>query len=138
MERDWQKVLVALLTVLAGLALLWVIWQVISPIQHTLILFGLAAVLAFALSGPVNMLSVRIDSRLVCCWCVAALRVRKSSLSPSGVGVQVVPHFLHHDGLLVCGLAGVSNGLATANDPTQLVWQTFSNINTVRIIYYFN
>src|ERR1700737_4734554 len=64
MERDWQKVLVALLTVLAGLALLWVMWQVISPIQHTLILFGLAAVLAFALSGPVNMLAVRIDSRL--------------------------------------------------------------------------
>src|ERR1700682_6076463 len=51
-ERDWQKVLVALLTVLAGLALLWVLWQLISPIQHTLILFGLAAVLAFALSGP--------------------------------------------------------------------------------------
>jgi predicted PurR-regulated permease PerM len=64
MERDWQKVLVALLTVLAGLALLWVLWQVIRPIQHTLILFGLAAVLAFALSGPVNMLALRVNSRL--------------------------------------------------------------------------
>jgi len=64
MERDWQKVLVALLTVLAGVALLWVLWQVIRPIQHTLILFGLAAVLAFALSGPVNMLALRVHSRL--------------------------------------------------------------------------
>src|SRR5258708_2581696 len=64
MERDWQKVLVALLTVLAGVALLWVLWQMIRPIQHTLILFGLAAVLAFALSGPVNMLALRVDSRL--------------------------------------------------------------------------
>ncbi len=64
MERDWQKVLVALLTVLAGLALLWVLWQMIRPIQHTLILFGLASVLAFALSGPVNMLALRVHSRL--------------------------------------------------------------------------
>jgi predicted PurR-regulated permease PerM len=51
--------------VLAGLALLWVIWQVISPILHTLVLFGLAAVLAFALSGPVDMLTRRIGNRLL-------------------------------------------------------------------------
>jgi predicted PurR-regulated permease PerM len=50
---------------LAGLALSWVLWQVLSPISHTLILFGLAAVLAFALSGPVNMLSTRTGNRLV-------------------------------------------------------------------------
>jgi predicted PurR-regulated permease PerM len=64
LDRDWQKVLVVFLTVLAGLALTWVLWQVLSPISHTLILFGLAAVLAFALSGPVNMLAVRIGNRL--------------------------------------------------------------------------
>jgi len=65
LDRDWQKALVVLLTVLAGLALLWVLWQVLSPISHTLILFGLAAVLAFALSGPVDMLSTRIGNRLL-------------------------------------------------------------------------
>ena len=64
LNRDWQKALVILLTILAGLALTWVLWQVLSPISHTLILFGLAAVLAFALSGPVNMLSNRLGNRL--------------------------------------------------------------------------
>ncbi|MCA1647903.1 MAG: AI-2E family transporter [Chloroflexi bacterium] len=65
MDRDWQKLLIVFLTVLAGLALTWVLWQVLSPISHTLVLFGLAAVLAFALSGPVNMLTAHIGHRLV-------------------------------------------------------------------------
>jgi predicted PurR-regulated permease PerM len=64
LDRDWQKALIILLTLLAGVALLWVLWQVLSPILHTLVLFGLAAVLAFALSGPVNMLATRIGNRL--------------------------------------------------------------------------
>ncbi|HEY0584078.1 MAG TPA: AI-2E family transporter [Chloroflexota bacterium] len=59
LDRDWQKALVVLLTLLAGVAVLWVVWQVLSPILHTLVLFALAAVLAFALSGPVAMLTVR-------------------------------------------------------------------------------
>jgi predicted PurR-regulated permease PerM len=49
-----------LLTLLASLALLWVLWQILSPILHTLVLFGLAAVLAFGLSGPVGMLETRL------------------------------------------------------------------------------
>ena len=65
LDHDWQKVLVVLLTVLAGLALTWVLWQVLSPISRTLILFGLAAVLAFALSGPVTMVSRRTGNRLL-------------------------------------------------------------------------
>lgn len=65
MERDWQKALIVLLTLLAGVAVLWVIWQIVSPILHTLVLFALAAVLAFALSGPVDMLSRRLGNRLV-------------------------------------------------------------------------
>src|SRR5207237_10786090 len=63
LDRDWQKPLTFLLTMLAGVAVLWVLWQVISPILHTLLLFGLAAVLAFALSGPVDRLTVRLHSR---------------------------------------------------------------------------
>jgi predicted PurR-regulated permease PerM len=60
LEHDWQRVLIVLLTLLAGLALLWVLWQVLSPILHTLVLFALAAVLAFALDGPVSILAQRL------------------------------------------------------------------------------
>ena len=52
-----------MLTLLAGLALVWVLWQVISPLLHTLILFGLGAVLAFALAAPVDGLTGRIGNR---------------------------------------------------------------------------
>lgn len=65
LDRDWQKALIVLLTLLAGVAVLWVVWQIVSPILHTLILFALAAVLAFALSGPVDMLSHRLGNRLL-------------------------------------------------------------------------
>ena len=65
LERDWQKLLVFLLTLLASVAVLWVVWQIVSPILHTLVLFALAAVLAFALSSPVNMLASRIGNRVL-------------------------------------------------------------------------
>jgi predicted PurR-regulated permease PerM len=65
LDRDWQKALIVLLTVLAGVAVLWVVWQIVSPILHTLVLFALAAVLAFGLSGPVDFLSHRLGNRLV-------------------------------------------------------------------------
>ena len=65
LDRDWQKALIVLLTILATVAVLWVIWQIVSPILHTLVLFGLAAVLAFALSGPVDMLNHRLSNRLL-------------------------------------------------------------------------
>jgi predicted PurR-regulated permease PerM len=65
LDRDWQKALIILLSLLATVALMWVIWQVVSPILHTLVLFALAAVLAFALSGPVDMLTPRIGNRVV-------------------------------------------------------------------------
>jgi len=48
LDRDWQA-LVVLLTLLASLAVHWVLWRIVSPILHTLVLFALAAVLAFAL-----------------------------------------------------------------------------------------
>jgi predicted PurR-regulated permease PerM len=73
LDRDWQKWLVVQLTLLAAIALLWVLWQVLSPILHTLTLFALAAVLAFALSGPVNALAVQIGNRLVAILAVYAI-----------------------------------------------------------------
>jgi predicted PurR-regulated permease PerM len=65
LDRDWQKALVVLLRLLASLAVLWVVWQIVSPILHTLVLFPLAAVLAFALSGPVDMLTPRVGNRMI-------------------------------------------------------------------------
>ena len=64
LDRDWLKVLVALLTVLAGAMLLWVIWQVVSPIIRTLVLFAFSAVLAFALARPVRALEARLGRRV--------------------------------------------------------------------------
>src|SRR5579864_6301994 len=64
LDLDWQKALVIMLTILVGVALTWVFWQVITPILHTLILFLLAAVVAFALSGPVDALSSKRGDRV--------------------------------------------------------------------------
>ncbi len=65
LDRDWQKLLIFLLTLLAGAAVLWVVWEIVSPVLRTLVLFALAAVLAFALSSPVNMLASRIGNRVL-------------------------------------------------------------------------
>ncbi|MBV9357291.1 MAG: AI-2E family transporter [Chloroflexi bacterium] len=62
-DRDWQKALIVMLTLLVGVALVWVLWQVISPLLHTIILFALGAVLAFALAAPVDGLTRAIGNR---------------------------------------------------------------------------
>ena len=54
-----------MLTLLAGLALLWVSWQIITPILRTLILFALAAILAFTLAPAVTALEQRLGHLLV-------------------------------------------------------------------------
>ena len=46
LDRDWLQALVVSLTLLTSLALLWVLWQVLSPILHTLVLFALAGFFA--------------------------------------------------------------------------------------------
>ncbi len=65
LDRDWQKALTILLTLLAAAALIWVIVQVITPILRTILLFVFSAVLAFILSPPVNALAARIRHRLL-------------------------------------------------------------------------
>ena len=64
LDRDWQKALVVLLTVLAALALAWVAAQLVRPILRTLLLFALSGVLAFVLAAPVERLAARTRSRL--------------------------------------------------------------------------
>lgn len=63
-DRDWQQALIILLTILAGVALVWVTWQVITPFLRTIILFLLAGVLTFALAPPVNWLEKQIGNRI--------------------------------------------------------------------------
>jgi predicted PurR-regulated permease PerM len=64
LDRDWQKALVILLTILVALVLAWIFVQIIRPLSRTLILFTLSGVVAFALAGPVEALAVRTGSRL--------------------------------------------------------------------------
>lgn len=64
LDRDWQKALVILLTVLAALALAWVAAQIVRPIVRTLLLFALSGALAFVLAAPVERLAAYTRSRL--------------------------------------------------------------------------
>ncbi|HEX3246719.1 MAG TPA: AI-2E family transporter [Chloroflexota bacterium] len=65
LERDWQKALVVLLTVLVALVLIWVAMQIVRPFLPTLLLFTLSGVLAFVLAAPVDALAAHARSRLV-------------------------------------------------------------------------
>ncbi len=64
-DRDWRKVLTVELALLAGFALLWVAWQIVSPFTRTIALSALASVVAFALARPVEALEEWIGNRLV-------------------------------------------------------------------------
>jgi predicted PurR-regulated permease PerM len=51
---DWQRVLIVQLAILAGVVLLLVGWTVVHAVNHTLLLFAVAAILAFALAPLVT------------------------------------------------------------------------------------
>ncbi|HEY7068030.1 MAG TPA: AI-2E family transporter [Chloroflexota bacterium] len=63
LDRDWQKAFYVVFTVLGSLALLWALWQLLSPISGIIILFLLSAVLAFVLAAPVKVLTRRMRRR---------------------------------------------------------------------------
>ena len=88
LDRDWQKALVVLLTLLAGVAFLWVLWQIVSPILHTLVLFALGAVLAFALSGMVEPVAARIGNRLLA---IIAVYILVGSVLVGGITLLAGP-----------------------------------------------
>lgn len=64
LDRDWRRALIVELTLLVGFALIWVGWLIVSPFLRTIVLFALAAVLAFALARPVESIAQRTGSRL--------------------------------------------------------------------------
>lgn len=63
LERDWLKIVLVQLSLLLALALIWVVVQILAPVSRTLLLFALAAVLAFMLAGPVNAVAARTGRR---------------------------------------------------------------------------
>jgi predicted PurR-regulated permease PerM len=107
LDRDWQKLLVFLLTLLAGVAVLWVVWQIVSPILRTLVLFALAAVLAFALSSPVNMLARRIGNRVLA---IVAVYVLVGIVVVGGLTLLAGP-FVRQASDLVAALPQYANDL---------------------------
>ncbi|HUR05057.1 MAG TPA: AI-2E family transporter, partial [Nonomuraea sp.] len=65
-ERDWRQALTILLTVLAAMAVIWILWTfVVSPILRTLIVFLMAGLLAFILDRPVQDVTDRFGGRRV-------------------------------------------------------------------------
>jgi hypothetical protein len=62
LDRNWQKRSCYEFSMLASLALLWVIWQVVSPLLDTILLFALGAVLAFTLTVPVDAMTAAAKS----------------------------------------------------------------------------
>ena len=63
LDRDWQKAYQVVLTILGCLALLWALWQILSPISGIVVLFLLSWVLAFVLAAPVNALAAPLGRR---------------------------------------------------------------------------
>lgn len=87
-DRDWQKALVIMLTLLVGLALIWVVWQAISPLLHTIVLFIVGGLLAFALSGPVDALTRRLGRRV---FAIIAVYLLLAALVLGGVALLTDP-----------------------------------------------
>lgn len=66
LERDWRQPLYILLTLLAAMAVVWAVWTfVVTPILRTLLVFLMAALLAFILSRPVDDVAARFGGRRV-------------------------------------------------------------------------
>src|SRR5579859_3972212 len=107
LDRDWQKALIVLLTLLASVAVVWVLWQIVSPILHTLVLFALAAVLAFALSSPVSLLASRVGNRVLA---IVAVYVLVGVVVVGGLTLLAGP-FVRQASDLVAALPQYANDL---------------------------
>jgi predicted PurR-regulated permease PerM len=63
--RDWRKIVLVELAGLLAVAFVWLLWQLLVPISHTVVLFLLGAALAFVLADPSDWLAHRLRSRRV-------------------------------------------------------------------------
>ena len=58
--RDWLKFVLVQLTGLLVAAFVWLLWQLLEPISHTVVLFLLGAACAFVLAEPSSLLARRL------------------------------------------------------------------------------
>lgn len=56
-EINWTRVLIIQLSILASIALVVIAWHALAAVSHTLLLFGLASLLAFVLAPLVDSLT---------------------------------------------------------------------------------
>ena len=61
--RDWLTIVLVELAGLLALGFVWVLWQVVAPIAHTVVLFLLGAALAFVLAEPSERLARRLGGK---------------------------------------------------------------------------
>jgi predicted PurR-regulated permease PerM len=104
---NWTRVLVVQLAILAGIVLLFVGWTVVHAVAHTLLLFAIAAILAFALAPLVTRGEARGLPRLASVGLVyvalAVLLVLSTALLARPFAVQAA--------LLIDNLPGYLTGL---------------------------
>jgi len=61
--RDWRKLALVQLVLLLVVAFVWLVWQLVVPISHTVTLFLLGIAFAFVLNDPANYLGRRLGGR---------------------------------------------------------------------------
>jgi hypothetical protein len=61
--RDWRRLVLVQLALLLIVAFVWLVWQLVVPISHTVVLFLLGIAFAFVLSDPASYLAQRVGGR---------------------------------------------------------------------------
>jgi predicted PurR-regulated permease PerM len=62
-EPNWRKIVLVELAFLLVVAFVWLLWQMVVPISHTVVLFLLGAAFAFVLADPSDWLAHRLGGR---------------------------------------------------------------------------
>src|SRR5262249_23379541 len=62
-QTDWRKIVLVELAFLLGVAFIWLLWQMVAPVSHTVVLFLLGAAFAFILADPSDWVARRLGGR---------------------------------------------------------------------------
>jgi predicted PurR-regulated permease PerM len=61
--RDWRRLVLIELAFLLVVAFVWLVWQLVLPISHTVVLFLLGIAFAFVLNDPAHYLASRLGGK---------------------------------------------------------------------------
>jgi predicted PurR-regulated permease PerM len=61
--RDWSRIVLIELAGLGAVAFIWLLWQLVVPISHTVVVFLLGAAVAFVLADPSDWLARRMGGK---------------------------------------------------------------------------